>query len=110
MSEKNYAEIIKKTARYGRALGLPEFLLGVVFPASRGGKSGSEIIIHLENTTVKKALMVAIRSVHTVVDMEIGTPGISAGEVRVLQSFKEEMNALVRKTDKALIAAQAKKK
>lgn len=97
---------IRKVATYAKAAGLPSFLMGLILPTA----DRPEIIIHREHLTTKSALMIAIQSVHTVVEMELSTPGITDGEVNVLKGFREDMNKLVRATDKALVVAQAKRK
>lgn len=102
-------EALKKVARLARTLGVPSFLLGVINTVKVQGEPRSEIVIHREHLTTKAALMIAIQSVHTVVEMELDNPAISKEEMRVLKGFKDDMNALVKATDKALVAAQEKR-
>lgn len=97
---------IRKVATYAKAAGLKSFLMGLIMETM----DRPEIIIHREHLTTKQALMIAIQSVHTVIDMELNTPGVTDGEINVLKGFKDDMNKLVRMTDKALLAAQAKRK
>lgn len=98
-------KLITDVGRYATAKGLKHFLLGIMLPANAGR---SEIIIHRQELTTKMALAIALQSVHTIVDMEIETPGASKDEIKVLAAFKEDMNTLVKATDKALLAAQKK--
>lgn len=97
---------LHKLATYAKAAGLPSFLMGFILHRA---DDRPEIVIHREHLTTKQALMIAIQSVHTVIEMEIGTSGISEGEIKVLKDFRDEMNKIVRETDKALVAAQEKR-
>lgn len=103
-------DAIKSVARIARSKGVAGFLLGIIKQVEGAGKKGYEIIVHRENLTVKQALMIALQMVHTVMDWELQNVEITRDEARVIQGFKEDLNKLVRATDKALMAAQAKRK